>query len=228
MKVLVWNIGCFSFLKYFKYFHIRSGGVDIRHEYFQPKLNGGFVSEKIGQIKPDIVFLQEFHEEEDVDSIDILNTYPYKHLIPTWYHDHSILIASKYEFQVLPEGNFYRVACNGFNFMPIHLNSFSAKKRFIDALFLSKLAEGIKRLIVLGDTNIWQCGHWFVFKYDKKAYRGLVKSLNDISRSILSTTYLGFSLDKVFCSKDIKVQNVTSPKVRSHFMDHYPVYFDLE
>ena len=110
----------------------------------------------------------------------------------------------------------------------LHLNSFSAKKRFIDALFLSKLAEGIKRLIVLGDTNIWQCGHWFVFKYDKKAYRGLVKSLNDISRSILSTTYLGFSLDKVFCSKDIKVQNVTSPKVRSHFMDHYPVYFDLE
>jgi hypothetical protein len=106
MKILTWNIGSFFFLKYAKYFGIKYKGQKILHEYFQPSINGGFVSEKIKKLNPDILFLQEFYHVEDTKSIEILKEYPYQKLIDTWYHKHSILVASKYEFIVTQNKNF--------------------------------------------------------------------------------------------------------------------------
>lgn len=69
LRICTWNIGCFSFLKYVKYFEIKFKGQKIIHEYFQPKINGNFVSKHIEQINPDIIFLQEFYFPKDTESI---------------------------------------------------------------------------------------------------------------------------------------------------------------
>jgi endonuclease/exonuclease/phosphatase family metal-dependent hydrolase len=82
--------------------------------------------------------------------------------------------------------------------------------------------------VILGDTNIWSRGRKFLFKNDSRAYKVFCQNLVDFSANIISTSYLGFGLDKVFGSKNLKISNVESPKIRSIFMDHYPVIIDLE
>lgn len=228
MRILTWNIGCFSFLKYFKYFGIKCGGNKVMHEYFNPKLNADFVSSRVQELNPDVLILQEIFYKEDVKDILSLNTYSHQTLVNTWYHEHSILIASRVPHSVRQEGSFYVVSIGGFDIIPVHLHSFSASKRLQDIDCLSGIMHNHNNMILLGDTNIWQRSGFFMFSKDKKAYFSLLKSLVDVSSSILSTTYLGFSLDKIFCTKDIKVKSITAPKIRSHFMDHYPVYLDLE
>ena len=227
LRICTWNIGSFSFLKYAKYFGIKFKGQKIIHEYFQPKINGNFVSEYIEKINPDIIFLQEFYYSEDIKSIEVLKNYPFQKLVHAWYHEHCILIASKKEFEIREDKNFSIISCGKINFIPIHLNSFSALKRLDDSLILDKFADGISNLIILGDTNIWSRGEKFIFSNDKKAYKVLTKKLNDFSRKIVSTSYAGLGLDKVFGSKNIQVENIESPKIRSHFMDHYPILFDI-
>lgn len=227
IKILTWNIGCFSFLKYAKYFGIKFKNQKIIHEYFQPKINGGFVSKHIEEINPDVIFLQEFYFPEDIESIEILKNYPYQKLVNAWYHEHCILIASKKEFGIKEYKKFSIVFCEGLNFIPIHLNSFSALKRLDDSLILSEFSKNISNLIILGDTNIWSRGKNFIFSNDKKAYKILTEKLTDFSKEIISTTYAGLGLDKVFGSKNIQVKNIESPKIRSHFMDHYPIILDI-
>lgn len=94
-------------------------------------------------------------------------------------------------------------------------------------MILNEFAKNISNLIILGDTNIWSRGKKFIFSNDKKAYKILTEKLSDFSKKIISTTYAGFGLDKVFGSKNIQVKNIESPKIRSHFMDHYPIFFDI-
>jgi len=227
LRICTWNIGCFSFLKYAKYFGIKFKGQKIIHEYFQPKINGDFVSKYIDKINPDIIFLQEFYFPEDTKSIEGLKNYPYQKFVHAWYHKHCILIASKKEFEIKENNFFSIVSCGEFNFIPIHLNSFSALKRLDDSLILDEFAGYISNLIILGDTNIWSRGEKFIFSNDKKAYKILTEKLSDFSQKIISTSYAGLGLDKVFGSKNIQVKNIESPKIRSHFMDHYPVLFDI-
>jgi len=227
LRICTWNIGCFSFLKYAKYFGIKFKGQKIIHEYFQPKINGNFVSKYIEQINPDIIFLQEFYFPKDTESIEVLKNYPYQKLVHAWYHKHCILIASKKEFKIKEDNSFSIVSYGELNFIPIHLNSFSALKRIEDSLILNEFAKHVSGLIILGDTNIWSRGEKFIFLNDKKAYKILTERLNDFSKKIISTTYAGLGLDKVFGSKNIQVKNIESPKIRSHFMDHYPIFFDI-
>lgn len=227
LRICTWNIGCFSFLKYAKYFGVQHKGQKIIHEYFQPKINGTFVSNYIEEVNPDIVFLQEFYFPEDTKSIAVLKNYSHQKLVHAWYHKHCILIASKKEFKIEENKNFSIVSSGEFNFIPIHLNSFSALKRLDDARILNELANTIPNLIILGDTNIWSRGEKFVFSNDKKAYKMLTETLSDFSKKIKSTTYLGLGLDKVFGSKNIQAKNIESPRTRSNFMDHYPIVFDI-
>ena len=227
MKILTWNIGSFSFLKYSKHFGLKYKGQKILHEYFQPIINGGFISKAIEEINPDVLFLQEIYNINDPKYIEILKNYPYQKLIDTWYHAHSILIASKYEFTITEVGNFFVVLCNGVNFTPVHLNSFYAEKRLADAFILNNITSGLQNVVILGDTNIWSRGKRFAFKNDKEAYKIITKNLLDFTEKIISTSYLGLGLDKVFGSKNLKVVSIESPKIRSHFMDHYPITLDL-
>jgi endonuclease/exonuclease/phosphatase family metal-dependent hydrolase len=227
LKILTWNIGSFSFLKYAKYFGIKYKGQKVNHEYFQPKINGNFVSSYIEKTDPDIVFLQEFYSPEDVQSIEVLKNYPHKKLISAWYHKHCILVASKQPFEITEEGSFSIVSYGGLNFIPIHLNSFSALKRFKDATILNDVAKTISNAIILGDTNIWSRGTKFLFRNDKKTYEVFTENLVDLSRQLISTTCTGFGLDKAFGSHNIKLTDIQSPKIRGYFMDHYPVSFDI-
>lgn len=227
IRIITWNIGSFSFLKYIKYFGIKYKSQKIIHEYFQPKINGDFVSKSIKKINPDILFLQEFYFAEDIKYINILKNYPYQKLINTWYHEHSILIASKDEFTVAEKDNFSIISCNGLNFIPIHLNSYYASKRLNDSITLSEITRNLQNIIILGDTNIWSRGSWFFFKNDRKAYKIIIKHFSDFSKKIISTSFFGLGFDKVFSSKNLKVTKIESPKIRSHFMDHYPVVFEL-
>lgn len=228
MRIITWNIGCFSFLKFAKYLGISSCGHKIFNEYFQPEINGNFVSKYIEDSKPDILFLQEIYKVNDVDSIKILEQYPYKKLINTWYHKHSILVASKYEFSVNEREDFSVITFKDLNFIPIHLNSFYAKRRLEDCNYINSLISGMNNVIVLGDTNIWSRGDEFIFSNDKRAYKEITKNLVDYSKELISTTYIGLGFDKVFGSKNLKVSNIKSPKIRGHFMDHYPIVFDIE
>ena len=227
-RILTWNIGSFSFLKYAKYFGIKYKGQKILHEYFQPNLNGIFVSKSIEKLNPDILFLQEFFYPEDVKSIEILKNYPYQKLIHTWYHKHSILVASKYEFLITEKDNFSIIYLKDLNFIPVHLNSFYALKRLEDCLILRELSKNIPNLLILGDTNIWSMEDRFLFSNDKKAYKIITKHLLDFSKNILSTSYFGFGLDKVFGSNNLKVTKIESPRIRGSFMDHYPIVVDLD
>lgn len=228
MKVCTWNIGCFSFLKYAKYLGIKFNGQKILHEYFQPKINGDFVSENIEKLNPDIIFLQEFYYPEDVEDINFLKNYPYKKFVHAWYHKHSILIASKIKFEIYDKDNFSIISCKGLNFIPIHLNSFSAQVRFKESVVLTQITDGLKNLFILGDSNIWSRGNFFFFKNDKKAYKNITEKLKDFSKEVISTTYAGLGLDKVFGSSQLLVFGISSPKIRSYFMDHYPVVFDVK
>lgn len=228
MRILTWNIGSFSFLKYAKYFGISYNKQKILHEYFQSNINGNFVSKSLEKFNPDIIFLQEFYHPKDVDSIKILSSYPYKKLIHTWYHKHSILIASKYEFSLSEQDNFQIVSVSNLNIIPIHLNSFSAKKRLDDCVTLKGISRELSNVIILGDSNIWSRGKIFLFKNDKKAYSVITESLSDFSKDIVSTSYLGFGLDKVFGSKGLLVNKIQSPKIRGDFMDHYPIILDIK
>ena len=82
--------------------------------------------------------------------------------------------------------------------------------------------------MILGDTNIWSRGNKFLFKNDRKAYKVITGCLRDFSKEIISTSYFGLGLDKVFGSKNLKINKIESLKIRSHFMDHYPIVIDLE
>jgi hypothetical protein len=227
IRILTWNIGSFSFLKYTRYFGMKYKGQKILHEYFQPNINGIFVSKSIEKLNPDVLFLQEFYYPEDVKSIEVLKNYPYKKLIHTWYHKHSILIASRYEFLITEENNFSIVSIKDLNFIPVHLNSFYASKRLKDGLILRELSKNIPNLLILGDTNIWSKGNRFLFSNDKKTYKIITEYLLDFSKKIFSTSYFGFGLDKIFGSKNIKVTKIESSRVRGDFMDHYPIVIDL-
>jgi endonuclease/exonuclease/phosphatase family metal-dependent hydrolase len=228
IRILTWNIGSFSFLKYAKYFGIKYKGHKILNEYFQPNINGVFVSKSIEKLNPDILFLQEFYHPKDVGSIEILKKYQYKKLIHTWYHKHSILIASKCKFMITEKNNFSLISMKDLNFIPIHLNSFYALKRLDDCLILRELSKDIPNLLILGDTNIWSRGDKFLFCNDKRAYSVITEHLLDFSKKILSTSYFGVGLDKVFVSKSLIIKDIKSPQIRSSYMDHYPIIVDLE
>lgn len=226
-KVITWNIGSFSPLKFARVFKLKYNGQKILNKYFQPKINGIFISTSLEQIKPDIIFLQEIYNPGDIESIPILSQYAYKKLINTWYHKHSIIVASKKEFEAIEKNNFTIIKCNNINYIPIHLNSFYALKRYEDSIILNKIIEGLENVIILGDTNIWIRKNIFFFNNDKNTYLEFTKNLIDFSKNIISTTYVGLGFDKVFGSKNMKITNIQSIKIRGPFMDHYPVIFNM-
>jgi endonuclease/exonuclease/phosphatase family metal-dependent hydrolase len=228
IRIMTWNIGSFSFLKYIKYFGIKYKDQKIIHEYFQPKINSDFISKSIKKINPDILFLQEFYFSEDTRYIEILKDYPYQRLINTWYHKHSILIASKHEFTVLEKDKFLIISYAKLNFIPIHLNSYYASKRLEDLITLNEITKNLQNIIILGDTNIWSRGNFFFFRNDRMGYKILTKHLLDFSKKLISTSYFGLGFDKVFGSPNLKISKIESPKIRNYFMDHYPVVFEIE
>jgi endonuclease/exonuclease/phosphatase family metal-dependent hydrolase len=227
MKILTWNIGSFSFLKYTNSVNFSYKKNKILHEYFQPQINGAFVSDFIKKIGPDILFLQEIYSEKDILAIEALTHYSHQTLVSTWYHKHSILIASKSAFTIKSVGEFPVFDFGDMRIIPIHFNSFKATLRLKDVVFIKQAITTIQPVVVLGDTNFWKIKNFFFFRKDKEAYTLLTENLNDTSKQSGSTSVAGLEFDKIFCSKSIQVKRVTCKKVRGKFMDHYPLFVDI-
>ena len=224
LRIMSWNIGSFIFLKYGTYFGFGSGD---SYEYFLPDLNGNVVSETIQNINPDILYLQEFWSPEDVGKIPILKEYPYQLSLDMWYRDGGALIASKKPFTG-NSNDFHIITYENHTIIPIHLNSFNPSKRLKDIEKLYELIPNVPpATIVIGDANIWSRGNRFLFSKDKQGYSKLTDRLFNASRNIVSTSYFGFGLDKVFLSGDLIATEVRAPRIRGEFMDHYPIYADV-
>jgi endonuclease/exonuclease/phosphatase family metal-dependent hydrolase len=224
MRLLTWNIGSFVTRKYFRFFIKESE----KFKYFQPKINALLVSEQIKKIDPDFIFLQEFYYREDAKEIEALKSYEFKSYLDMWYGEGRALIASKIPFTSHTENDINYVSLSNLTVIPIHLHSYSAKRRQQEIDKIKATFENKTNIILLGDFNIWNRKKFFIFKDDIKLTLLLKSCLKELSKDILSTTYLGFALDKIFVSKDITVNSLPiSPKVRGKYMDHYPVYFEI-
>ncbi len=227
-RILTWNIGSFAFLQFAKPFLIRFKGQRLSNQYFQPILNGGFVSDKIKTINPDVLILQEFYYPDDAQSIGVLTEYPYREFIDAWYRERSILIASKNPFTIEERNSFPLIVFRNLNVLPMHLNSFHPSKRLAESQILKNIVRELNDVIMLGDSNVWSRGGRFLFPKDRQTYLNLAECLSDFTHGIISTTCFGFGLDKAFGSHNLDVMSAESPRWRGYFMDHYPVVLDLQ
>lgn len=228
IKILTWNLGSFSWMKYAAKMHYAYKGNIFEHEYFQPKINGAFVNHELLRISADIICLQEFHDEIDIESISILASYPYKAFVSPWYHSHSILIASKLPFTISKHmGSSTEVSFERFALFPVHFNSFSARKRHEQVV---ELCTYIKTLslphIVLGDTNFWKIRNLFIFASDERSYKLLANTRQDVTSEV-SFTPFGMEFDEILISKEFNLQQVKQESSRGAFMDHYPVWCEV-
>lgn len=222
-KVLTWNVGCFKPVEYLKTYK----GYAVKKQQFQ-QFNADFVSESIRQINPDIIFLLEITDEEDVDCIEALQAYPYRHLSKNTYHAHHILTASKMPYTTGEYAGCALVQNDGTTFLPVHLSTYHAAERLSDARKLDETAEGLQNVVVMGDTNMWSRGSVYFFKEDREAYKVLTSHCVDLTRKFRSTTRFLAGLDKVFVSKKFAHSTVHIPKIHGTFMDHYPLVIELK
>lgn len=222
-KVLTWNVGCFKPVEHLKTYK----GYAVKKQQFQ-HFNGEFVSESIRQIDPDIIFLLEITDLEDLDHIAVLKDYPYRHLSKNTYHSHHILTASKTLYVAEEADGFTFVQHDGTVLIPVHLSTFHATDRLSDAKRLAKLLAGRDHIAIMGDTNMWSRGALYLFKADRAAYAELTAERTDLTRTFYSTTRFLAGLDKVFVSKDFVHAAVTIPKLHGTFMDHYPLVVELQ
>lgn len=222
MRIVVWNVGCFKPVE-----HLRSyKGHAVKKQQFQ-HFNGDFVSDTIRQIDPDVIFLLEITDPEDLDHIEALQEYPFRHLNKNVYHSHHIVTASKKPYTEEERHGFTIVRQDAITLIPVHLSTFHATERLVDAKQLFALVKGEGSVAIMGDTNMWSHGSLYLFRADREAYRVFTAELMDLTRGFRSTTRFFAGLDKVFVSKDFTHAEAMVPKVHGTFMDHYPVVVDL-
>ena len=229
MKVLTWNLGLFFYFKYYKLFNLKLKNQSVFNEYFQFQYIN-FVVGYIQKENPDICFLQEFYSDNERNELKnrLIATYPYWKTVSTWYHEHSIVICSKAEIDLDEVHNteFYCVHSFGMSFVPIHLNSFSPRKRL----------EQIKKLIsnisfnpdfILGDTNFWSYGNFFLTASDKKAHKILSGCFVNASGAISHTTKMKLNLDRIYVSNKIRNYSTKCPHISEMGMDHFPLFIEV-
>lgn len=228
-KILTWNVGVFQPLTYLRVLGKYFKKCFIEHEFFH-KQNGGFISKYLEEKDLDLIILQEIYSFDDIKSIPALEKYPRIRFLKTW-GDNNICIASKDNFYIKSTGTIFNIIeYKNFNIIPLHLNSFSSKKRFDEIKILCEVIKNIpnkKPIIVIGDTNLWERKKRFLFSFDKKSYSLLTNLLDEAGAHITSTHRFGASIDKIFCSREIKIDQITCDKKSKHFMDHYPVFLEV-
>lgn len=228
MRIVSWNVGSYYFLNYAVNHRLSYHGTPIESIYFQPTLNGEFVSNNLASFDPDIMFLQEISHLEEVQNLPVLDAYPHRTLLPNVHHEHSILVAAKEAIEQTSAHGFNLITFQGINFLPIHLNAHHAAARLADAALIAEIAKNSQRFVVIGDTNLWSWGRHAAMPKDRKAYEALTRHLLDATVKIHSTSLFGFAFDKAFVSPDLQVEHAQSPRLRSHFMDHYPLVIDVQ
>lgn len=228
MKAVTWNVGCYIFLNWAVKRGLSFHGQKIVDNYFQPVINGGFVSDQLTNFDADIVFLQEIHSAEDIPFIPVLTEYPHQLLLPSIHHEHCILVAAKQPFKTEERDGFTFISLGHTTFLPLHLDAHHSTLRLADAEKIAELVKQRENIVVLGDSNMWSLGKHCYSPTDGKAYRTLTQQLLDISASVGRTTPFSFAFDKVFVSTGLQASTVHCERRRSHFMDHYPLIIDVK
>ncbi len=223
MKAVTWNVGCYIFLNEAVKRGLSFHGQKIVDNYFQPVINGGFISDQLTKFDADIIFLQEIHSAEDIPFIPILAAYPHQLLLPSVHHEHQILIAAKQPFKTEQADGFTLVTVGTTTFLPVHLDAHHSTLRLADAKQIADLVKHRENIVVLGDTNLWSIGRHCFSPTDARAYHTLAAELTDISYRLGRTTPFGLAFDKVFVSAGLQGSTVGCERHRSHFMDHYPL-----
>ncbi len=225
MKILTWNLGLYSWCKFYKNFNLKLNGEKVEHEYFQ-KQYANFVADFIKKENPDICFLQEFYTLEDIEILKfLLKDYfvEYK-ILNSWYHKHSILVLSKSDTNIeeIRDTGFYKIESLNFKFIPVHLNSFSAVKRLDQLKSLEKTFVDID--CILGDTNFWSYKNYFLFNRDRIGYKLLINNnFKYIENDIGYTSKFLLNFDRVFYKNNNSKYSLEVKKVSRKLMDHYPV-----
>ena len=233
IRIATWNLGLFSWFKYASTFGIKLNGKEVKNEYFQ-RSQINVIEEVIREINADICVLEELYTEEDIDFIFLKfkDLYPYHTTVNTWYHKHSILMLSKDQMHKskLGESEFNLIHTERISFIPIHLNSFHARKRLSQVESLLKEARDKRIDCILGDTNLWNYSKksYFIFNKDKKAYKKLQEYFKDTTKQIGSTSKAGLNFDKIFVRKGLKFENPICIKTNGKGMDHYAVFVDIQ
>ena len=232
---MTWNLGIFNWLKFAYIFNLKLNGKKIKHEYLQNQQIEAILKNII-KINADFLVLQEFHEEEDrlimISKLKFL--YPYYCIMDSWYREKSILAFSKKELKMnkLGTSNFYILKTMDLNFIPIHTHNLSPKKRLDDTKILLEEIKKSKDKIdcVLGDFNYW-CflkNYFFLFKKDKIGYKLLKEKLIDATDNVALTCKNKTNTDKIFLSKKLNLKKATCLQQNEKYMDHYPVFVDIE
>ncbi len=216
MKIISWNIGSFIWLKHFP---------GRKHQCFQVE-NLDKIQEIIKKENADIIFLQELMTE---DIGKIINAFPeliYHRIINTENRISKILLLSKYPFVEVehPLNNYFII--NSINFLPIHLDAFSPRRRLLEIKSLLKDFTS-KKSIILGDTNLWIFNKYFSSKLDKKSYLLFLEDFIDTFRFSNHTTRMFLPLDKIFISKDLESKNPKIIKDKIRHMDHYLISLEI-
>ena len=68
---------------------------------------------------------------------------------------------------------------------------------------------------------------FFFFRNDRRGYKIMTEHLLDFSKRLFQLLLLVLGLIKFFGSKNLKITKIKSPRIRSHFMDHYPIVLEL-
>lgn len=167
-----------------------------------------------------------------MQSIPVLEKYPYKKLLPMW-GDNNILLATKEPFHAKQIGSiFFITTYAGINIIPLHLNSFSSQKRLAEVSELVNLVKepSLENVLAIGDTNLWERNKYFLFSKDKQAYNMLTEIIPEIPTGTSSTHRLGGHIDKVFFKSNDTNNNTVTAHCQHKtglFMDHYPVVVEV-
>lgn len=229
LRIYTWNLGLSFFYKYAHYFNIKIHGAPVRHEYFQVSHTKA-IRKQILEINPDICVVQEIHDDEDFEKLELRNEYPHQTLIDGWYHKHAIGVLSKKPFTEKRLSNIFTqltLEDTGIHIIPIHLHSFSSKIRNSQIKELLSLVSN-KKAVILGDTNFWSRHNFFFNKNDKKSYKNLTKKFVDSTKYKTPSSKVGFSFDRIFLSRNIELLDAECWQKNETGMDHYPVWVDIE
>jgi len=227
IRIMTWNLGQFIWMRLVgRLFPIH--GNKNRYQNYN-KGNSQVIKNIISEIKPDIFIAQELEKNTVIS--DFWEGDESIHFSPSYYRHFQKLYIGKEKGKSVFLKNHKEltiIELEKFIIFSVHLNAFSAKKRYEEINSICDLSKSYEKpIICLGDFNLWKRGDLFLFKYDYLAYKKISQYFNYATRDISYTTPIGFSLDNIF-TKKITIKNAGIIYENGLYMDHYPIYLDFE
>jgi exonuclease III len=233
MKLLVWNVGLYSRMKWAPYLWLKVKWVALEHELFT-KWNLWVIEEVVNNQMPDVVCVLEIPTPEDAELLQTCLGYEYCYSFEGIHQKHLRVVLShtpREEHRVTVDWEELFVLKSDYcEFIPVHLNSREATSRFSQAnnlcSYLKMRGANEKRLIIAWDTNLYHYRDYFLFEKDKKSYKLFAEhGLHDFGASYGTTTPHGGKFDKIFGTLLPNAFEVIRKK--GIYMDHYPLVCEI-